>query len=164
MLYLLDANVLITANNSYYPIRRVPEFWGWLVNCGTQGQVKIPLEMYDEIDGYKDDLRSWLRTNKSSLLFAEEVDVGMVTHVTESGYASNLNEDELETVGKDPFLIAYALVDPEHRRVVTTEVSRPSATRANRKIPDVCKELQGFDSLTTFELIEALDFTTDWKR
>ena len=79
MLYLLDANVLITANNSYYPLRRVPEFWDWLVNCGTQGQVKIPLEMYDEIDGYKDDLRSWLRTNKSSLLFAEEVDVGMLT-------------------------------------------------------------------------------------
>nr|WP_234706678.1 DUF4411 family protein [Ensifer aridi] len=25
--YLLDANVLITAKNQYYPIHRVPEFW-----------------------------------------------------------------------------------------------------------------------------------------
>lgn len=30
MLYLLDANVLITANNSYYEIGRVDEFWDWL--------------------------------------------------------------------------------------------------------------------------------------
>ena len=28
MLYLLDANVLITAHNLYYPIDAVPEFWG----------------------------------------------------------------------------------------------------------------------------------------
>jgi Domain of unknown function (DUF4411) len=30
MLYLLDANVLITARNRYYPIDTVPEFWSWL--------------------------------------------------------------------------------------------------------------------------------------
>ena len=30
MLYLLDANVLITANNLYYPIDSVPEYWEWL--------------------------------------------------------------------------------------------------------------------------------------
>jgi hypothetical protein len=29
MLYLLYANVLITASNSYYPIDQVPEFWAW---------------------------------------------------------------------------------------------------------------------------------------
>ena len=28
MLYLLDANVLITAHNLYYPIDSVPEFFG----------------------------------------------------------------------------------------------------------------------------------------
>ncbi|WP_410001046.1 DUF4411 family protein [Rhizobium leguminosarum] len=26
-MHLLDANVLITAHNLYYPIQRVPEFW-----------------------------------------------------------------------------------------------------------------------------------------
>lgn len=30
MLYLLDANVLIAAKNSYYAFDRVPEFWEWL--------------------------------------------------------------------------------------------------------------------------------------
>ena len=27
---LLDANILIVANNTYYPIDAVPEFWDWL--------------------------------------------------------------------------------------------------------------------------------------
>ena len=30
LLYLLDANVLITANRDYYSVKRVPEFWAWL--------------------------------------------------------------------------------------------------------------------------------------
>ncbi|MGA7218513.1 MAG: DUF4411 family protein, partial [Candidatus Sulfotelmatobacter sp.] len=49
MLYLLDANILITAANTYYSISRVPEFWSWLQHQGASGQIKIPLEMYEEV-------------------------------------------------------------------------------------------------------------------
>ena len=169
MLYLLDANVLITANNTYYPRERVPEYWDWLVNCGTQGQVKVPREIYEEIiqgkdpKGHEDPLKIWLEGNKNALLFDEEVDVGLVKQVLDLGYAPGLDDVEIERIGADPFLIAYALIDPTQRRVITAEVSRPKAQRANRKIPDVCKTL-GFKSLTTFDLIAALDFTTDWQR
>jgi hypothetical protein len=56
MLYLLDANVLITANSSYYPIDQVPEFWSWLQHQGASGLVKIPLEIMEEvIAGRQDD-------------------------------------------------------------------------------------------------------------
>lgn len=34
VLYLLDANILITAANTYYGITRVPEFWSWLEHQG----------------------------------------------------------------------------------------------------------------------------------
>ena len=37
MLYLLDANVLITANLSYYPLDQVPEFWGWIQHQAQSG-------------------------------------------------------------------------------------------------------------------------------
>ena len=57
MLYLLDANVLIDANRDYYPLGRVPEFWEWLVDRASRHQVKIPLDMYEEIlAGGEDDL------------------------------------------------------------------------------------------------------------
>ena len=49
MLYLLDANVLITAANTDYAIGRVPEFWAWIRHQGTTGTVKIPVEIYEEI-------------------------------------------------------------------------------------------------------------------
>jgi hypothetical protein len=40
MIYLLDANILITASRNYYPIDRVPEFWEWLVYKATTEVVK----------------------------------------------------------------------------------------------------------------------------
>ena len=56
VLYLLDANVLITAHNTYYAINTVPEFWAWLAHKGQAGDLKIPLENYEEVkDGSTDE-------------------------------------------------------------------------------------------------------------
>jgi hypothetical protein len=64
-LYLLDANVLITAHNSYYPIEAVPEYWEWLIYMGTQGHVKMPFEIFEEVkdgpNGDSDPLFAWLQ-------------------------------------------------------------------------------------------------------
>nr|WP_244620110.1 DUF4411 family protein [Mesorhizobium sp. NFR06] len=49
------------------------------------------------------------------------------------------------------------------RLVVTVEVSKPAAQRANRKIPDVCNGL-GLRWIDSFELIRTLDFSTSWRR
>ena len=63
MLYLLDSSTLITANSKYYPVDRVPEFWEWLTYKATNGQVKMPIEMLEEI---KEDRKS-TRLNSSHL-------------------------------------------------------------------------------------------------
>ena len=160
MLYLLDANVLIDANRDYYPLGRVPEFWDWLIDRATKQQVKIPLEMYEEIlAGNDDELTRWLRDNRDSLLLDEDVDEALVAQVTDRGYAPDMTEEEVERVGRDPFLMAYALTSPAQRTVVTTEGSKPKKLRANRHIPDVCDDL-GVLHCNTFRFIEALDFTT----
>ena len=164
MFYLLDANVLIDANRDYYPISRVPEFWDWLVDRASKQQTKIPLEMYEEIlKGNEDHLTRWVKDNRAALLLDEDVDVGLVAHVTASGYAPNLDEEEIQRLGRDPFLIAYALRDSAQRIVVTTEVSKPTKKRANRRIPDVCWDL-GVRCYDPFDFIKALDFTTSWRR
>ena len=160
MLYLLDANVLIDANRDYYPLRRVPEFWDWLLDRATEQRVKVPLEMYEEIlAGINDDLTRWLNDNRDAILLDESVDAIMVTRVTDPGYAPDLSGEEVERIGRDPFLIAYALGNPEQRTVVTTEVSKPKKQRANRHIPDVCDALN-VRHCNTYQFIEALDFTT----
>jgi hypothetical protein len=166
MLYLLDANVLITANSTYYPLDQVPEFWTWILHQATSDRLKIPREIMDEIKaGRKDDdpLLDWISAAQiqDSLVLQEAVDSALVQHVVYAGYAPDLRDDEVEKIGRDPFLIAYALADIADRTVVTTEVSRPSAQRANCKVPDVCNTL-GVSSCGPFSLNRALGFRTGW--
>ena len=96
------------------------------------------------------------------MLFLEAVDAAVVQHVVNDGYAPDLTDDEIEKIGRDPFLIAYALASPADRCVITTEVSRPSKQRSNRKIPDVCNafDVQCFGP---FVLNRNLGFRTGWR-
>jgi hypothetical protein len=168
MLYLLDANVPITAHNSYYPIDTVPEFWAWLVHKGQANELKIPLENYEEVkDGSTDEkqdlLFAWIKNKEiaAAILLDEEVDPDLVADVINNGYAPDLTEDEIVQIGRDPFLIAYALASPADRTVVTTEGSAPSKQRQNRRIPDVCATM-GVLCCNTFAMMKALGFKTGW--
>lgn len=163
MLFFLDANVLIDANRDYYPIERVPEFWDWLVHHGEQGNVKIPLEVYEEIKDGNDNLAAWSKEPnvQSALLLDEEVDVDLVSKAINDGYAPDLTDDEVEKIGRDPFLVAYGLADLGQRCVVTTEVSKPRRSRANRHLPDVCADF-GVPCRNTFQFVQDLDFSTSW--
>jgi hypothetical protein len=167
MLYLLDANVLITANNTYYAIDQVPEFWEWIAHQGASGLIKMPLEIVEEVKAgsskEKDSLIEWIQNegNHDALLLKEDVDPTLVQHVVNNGYANDLTDDEIDQLGRDPFLVAYAL-SGNGRCVVTTEVSKPSKIRQNRKVPDVCTSL-GVRWCNTFELTRALGFRTSWK-
>jgi len=167
MLYLLDANVLITANNSYYPLDVVSEFWDWVHHQATLNRIKIPREIMEEIKaGRKDDdlLLDWICTPEieATLLLDEAVDVALLQSVVATGYAPDLRDDEIEKIGRDPFLIAYALADSSNRTVVTLEASRPSTQRANRKVPDVCQAV-GVANCGPFALNKALGFSTRWR-
>lgn len=82
-------------------------------------------------------------------------------HVYGIGYAPDLSDQEQQIIGHDPFLISYAL-PPQLRCVVTTEVSKPSRTRQNRHVPDVCRTL-GVQCCDTFAMLKALGFNTKWQ-
>jgi hypothetical protein len=113
MLYLLDANVLITAHHLYYPLDSVPEFWAWLVHKGSAADLKMPLENYEEVkDGSTDEeqdmLFAWVTAEetKSAILLDEEANMDLVSRVINEGYAPDLTDDEIVQIGRDPFLIA----------------------------------------------------------
>jgi len=170
MLYLLDANVLITANNTYYPVDRVAEYWEWLIYMSKSGYVKMPLEIFEEVkdgpkDADKDLLFGWIQQEncKSELILKEAVNSSHVQNVIVSGYAPDLKDDEVEQIGRDPFLVAYALAQPTSRCVVTVEVSKPKKQRANRHLPDVCAAV-GVSCCDPFAFLRTLGFRTDWKK
>ena len=164
MLYLLDADTLIKADHLYYPLNRFPVFWEWLLHQAGIGNIKVPQEQYDEVVAGTGELVDWIseKAKKELLLLPGVVDRKLLSQVIEAGYAPDLDETELITVGKDPFLIAYGLVSVADRTIVSFEVSAPRKQRANRKIPDVCSGL-GLKCITMFDLIKTLDFTTNWK-
>ena len=161
MLYLLDANILINANRDYYPIDRVPQFWEWLDDLAVQNQVKLPLEIYEEITaGTPDPLIQWLRDRLATLSLQEESSTLFVSGVIGKGYGlefDHLNDQDLTKMGKDPLLIAYALADRADRVVVSNEVSRPGKIGANKHVPDVCQRLE-IRCINAFDLIRELDF------
>lgn len=113
MLYLLDADTLITGERDAYRLRRFPVFWDWLRHQGAIGQVKVPLEQFEEVTAGRGELVDWLTEadTKAALLLSEEVDPALVARVTLEGYGA-LDENGIEQVGRDPFLIAYAVARP----------------------------------------------------
>lgn len=167
-LYLLDANVLITANRDYYPMGMIPEFWDWLLYMAKAGVIKMPLETYEEVrDGggkaKKDELVEWLNSDdvRAVLELPDEVQSRLVDKVV-SSYAVDLDDAEIEQLGRDPFLIAHALTDAKNRVVVSIETSAPAKKRANRKVPDVCRD-NGVECCNTFAMLRILGFSTKWK-
>jgi hypothetical protein len=170
MIYLLDANTLIDAKRDYFQFERVPEFWEWIAHKGSEGVIKIPIEIYEEFesakksDGTRDELAEWAARIeiREALLLEEDAEPGLVQHVTYEGYAADLSDDEIVKLGRDPFLISYAMFDPVERAIVTTETAKPSKKRANRKIPDVCADLE-ITCINNFDLLRVLDFRTGWR-
>ena len=164
MLYLVDASTLITAHNTYYALHRVPEFWEWLRHYGAAGTIKIPAAIYTEVEDGNDALAAWMAeaASKDVLLFGEEPVLPLVQAVS-ARYGADLSEADIETIGKDPFLIAAALADQYGRCVVTAEVSKPRRQGPNRHIPNICEDI-GVQWHSPVEFLNALDFSTGWNQ
>lgn len=165
MIYIVDACVLMTAHNTYLAIDQVPEYWEWLSFQGSSGNVKIPYEILGEItDGRDDDLlRKWIEdeANERCLLLDAEIEQSLVERVTIEGYAADLTDTELATIGRDSILIAYGLADP-NCCVVTTEPSAPKKQRQNRRVPDVCQTF-GIQCCDPIVMNRKLGFKTSWR-
>ena len=163
-MYLLDANTLIRANADFYALDRIPQFWEWLIEKGSSGDIKIPREIYDEIADGKDQLAQWIKDSnvKDMLILDDILPPYFVQQTLEKGYAPDLNETEIEKIGPDANLVAYAYFNNKERTVVTREVLASSKTRGNTKIPNACEKLE-IKWTTDFEMYRLLDFNTRQK-
>jgi len=161
MLYLLDANTLINAHRGWYALNRVPEFWRWLLHHAEAGAVKMPSEIYAEVENGNDALAAWMKNaqQKKALRLEEDADLAKVQLVL-SKYGEPLTDSDLIKIGQDPFLVAAAL-GHDDRCVVTAEVWAGSIG-ANRKVPNVCEDC-GVSWMTPVSFIHELNFTTDWE-
>lgn len=146
-MYLLDANVLISAAERNYPPDIVPGFWVQLREAAEVGEVKIPVSVNKEVTTLDDKwLTGWLKDNldphSDSVLHEDAAQTQMLTRLTRwvtdsrRPYAARHVNHFLSHA--DPRLIAAAAA--ESATIVTYEerVTDPNSTKV--KIPNVADE------------------------
>ncbi len=61
---VLDANVFITAKNTYYSLDLVPAFWSWIEQQAAAGALASTDLIYEELRAGKDELADWVKDRK----------------------------------------------------------------------------------------------------
>lgn len=137
--FVLDADVLINANNKYYAQDLCAEFWSHLTDCNRQGTVSSIDKIYDELKGRNDDLHRWAINNKSMFASTHDVRIeqtyGKMVAWVESNQYSPAAKEEFNRAA-DGWLAAYALVIGAV--LVTHEQPAPGSSK-HVKLPDICK-------------------------
>jgi len=156
VLRLLDANVFITAKNTYYGLDIVPAFWSWLEDQALLGTLASTDLIYDELKDGGDTLADWVKERRD-LIFHVKSDPPQVASHVDSIYSWARSENyPNHAIARfldcaDPFLIGAAAY--WGGVVVTQEV--PSASRRKIKIPNVCGHLD-VPYENTFEMMRRL--------
>lgn len=64
-MYLLDANVFISAKRRFYRFKVVPGFWDWLHQANMSREVASVVSVQKELEAGGDDLTEWVKHHKS---------------------------------------------------------------------------------------------------
>ncbi len=149
--YLLDANVMIAAQNLHYGFDFCPGFWDWLLVANEAGQVFSVEKVGDEVLGLGDELSDWASEVGGGFFLRPDASVfpamGEVSGwVNGQGYEPSAVSTFLQNA--DYYLVAQARAG-DHA-VVTHEV--PSGSTRKIKIPNVCIGL-GIKCMTPFQML-----------
>lgn len=107
-------------------------------------------------------MAGWISSSnlKAALLLGEEPDRNAVQKVLDDGYQvqdPKFDDNELQKIGRDAFLVAYGFVAKENRVIVTRAVSKRTRRLGASKLPDVCEDC-GVSWTTDYEMYRLLDF------
>ena len=154
--FLLDANVLMTAARNYYAFDIAPCFWTSLSQKAERGEQRSIDSVRDEINRGNDELVLWI--NQSFLNYFFETDSAdvlqkyteiMTWSQEQELYSSAVKDDFARFDHADPWLVAYALVN---RCIIVTLESPNPATKKKIPIPIIC-EAFGVRWINTFDML-----------
>lgn len=138
-MYLLDANVFITAKNSYYAFDIAPGYWDWIEKSNESGLVFTVDAVVDELTSAKDELSTWVTRMKPSL--SKSPGIGTQPHLTATAdWAATCGRFTVNAIAEFLSVADYYLVAQARELgfvVVTHELSDPNAKK-RIKIPDAC--------------------------
>lgn len=150
-MYLLDANVFITAKNNHYGFDLCPGFWDWIRAAYSEGIVLSVDQVRQELAASNDDLSQWAKTMPAS--FFKSPDVSTTQGMRDLSRWTQQSKYEQTAIltflqGADYYLIAEAMASDF--TVVTHEVRANTSKKI--KIPNACDEVQ-VDCISPYEML-----------
>lgn len=149
--YLLDANVMIAAQNLHYGFDFCPGFWDWLLTAHDAGRVFSVEKVGDEVLGLGDELSVWASERGEEFFLRPDASVfPAMTEVSSWVSGQDYEPSAVSTFLQkaDYYLVAQARAGGH--AVVTHEV--PSGSTRKIKIPDVCIGI-GIKCMTPFQML-----------
>ncbi|EOS94743.1 DUF4411 family protein [Erwinia tracheiphila] len=159
MNYIIDSNIFIEAQNTYYCLGICPGFWDFLSERFITGELISIRHVYDEVAHKEDAIYEWISVRKHFFGSVDDVDTqknfALIANYVQTEYESrkknNQNVPSFLSVA-DPWLVAKAKT--LSATVVTHEV-RAGAGSSKPKIPDICDKF-GVNFIKTNELLRSL--------
>ncbi|WP_145484612.1 DUF4411 family protein [Yersinia aldovae] len=159
MTYIIDSNIFIEAQNTYYCLDVCPGFWEFLSQRFESGELISIKNVYDEISHKDDAIYEWVKERRP---FFGAVD----DEITQKNFAEIANYVQTEYSSRkannpnihsflsvaDPWLIARAKT--LSATLVTHEIKAGSGS-FKPKIPDICEKF-GVQTMRTDELLRML--------
>ncbi|MBS0556675.1 MAG: DUF4411 family protein [Proteobacteria bacterium] len=166
-IYIVDADVLLTAKNRYYAFDLCPGFWASIIHEHKSGRLRsIDSVRRELLNGRPDeDLVLWVKNKLPSGFFLDtsEPDVAnafgeVMLWATRSSQYYDSAKAAFATKA-DGWLVAYAMVHGV--KVATNELSNPDSRR-EVKLGDACLKF-GVKYEDTFEMLRALKLRYEFR-
>lgn len=136
-MYLLDANIFITAKNLHYGFDFVPAFWEWLDQGHHAGILCSIDSVGSELAAGEDELTQWAGARGDLFLEPDAATLPSLQTLTRWAYGGGFTPAAIETflASADYQLVAYA--HAHGHTVVTHERPDPNAKK-RIMIPQAC--------------------------
>ena len=163
-LYLLDANVYITAHRIYYAFDLCPGFWDCLIYYFNAGRILSIDRVRSELLEQDDALSRWMDADCPTGMFVTSLESAVTDayrEVMRWVYANNQFYTQAKNEfsrGADGWVAAYARA--HNAIVVTLETYRPNV-QSRVPLPNVCDQF-GVPCVDTFEMLRELGVRFDW--
>ena len=162
-LFVLDANVFITAHRSYYALNLCPGFWDCLIHFFHEGRLMSIDRIRDELIDHDDPLSEWVKRAPTELFATslEDAVTDSYRDVMAWVYANDQFSPQAKndfSRGADGWLVAYAKV---HNATLVTLETYHQGARRRVPLPNVCKQFSVL-RMDTFKMLSELGVRFDW--
>lgn len=165
-IFLMDADVFLTAKNRYYAFDICPGFWSSIIHYHQQRRIySIDRVRNELLVGRKtEDLAQWVTSELPDDFFLNVDDDNVASAYTEIMMWVQRHPRYFDyakakfATGADGWLVAYARV---HNVIVVTNEEPAPDSKREVKLPDVCDQFK-VTRKDTFVMLKELSIRFEW--